>query len=499
MKKITIPLFLAIILVACSDGIPDDFILSNESVKIYPDYTNLTIPFNIAPTNFTIDEDADGYITKVYSAKGKSVNVIGKDVLIKVNKWKELLLENKGDTVCFQIYLQKGNEWTKYPVIKNYIANEPIDNYISYRLIEPLFAIYDEISIHQRDITSFNQKTIYHSHLVSTGTRGQCINCHSFQDYNRNGKIQMHFRGYLGGTLITKDRKLEKYNLKTDSTISGGVYPTWHPSLDLIVYSVNKIHQNFYTRDIQKTEVQDQKSGLVLYNIRKNEVRKIIDGSYDLETFPYWAPDGKSLFFASADYIPELDYVPEDLAVNYDKIKYDLYKISFNTRTLEFGEVDTVFKASSIGKSATFPRLSPNGKYLMFTMADFGNFHIWHKTSNLYLIDMETGETRGIEELNSSETESYHSWSSNGSWVIFSSRRQDGAYTRFYISYFDGQGNFHKPFILPQKDPQFYQQFFKSFNVPEFLIRQVDFSPHDFLKALKTNSKNAVFAGNAGY
>jgi len=494
MKKLIFPVFLILMFVSCNVKIPNDFVLTNKSVKIYPDYTNLTIPFNIAPLNFTIDQYADGYITKVYSKKGMSINIKGKDVSFRENKWKELLLENKGDTIFFQIFLQKDNEWTKYPAIENYIASEPIDNYLCYRLIEPLFATYDQISIQQRDITCFNKKTLYNSRLVSTDTRGQCINCHSFQDYNRNGKIQMHFRGYLGGTLITNDKKLEKYNLKTDSTISGGVYPTWHPFLNLIVYSVNKIHQNFHTRDKQKTEVQDTQSDLILYNIKKNEVRKIIDGRYALETFPFWAPDGKSLYFASADYIPKLDVITQDLAINYANIKYNLFKISFNTQTLEFGEVDTVFKASAIGKSATFPRLSPNGKYLMFTMADFGNFHIWHKTSDLYLKDMETGETRAIEELNSNETESYHSWSSNGSWVIFSSRRQDGAYTRFYISYFDVKGDFHKPFILPQKDPRFYQQFFKSFNIPEFLIRQVDFSPHDFLKAIKTTSKNVVFA-----
>ena len=306
--------------------------------------------------------------------------------------------------------------------------------------------------------------------------------------------MQMHVRGFLSGTLITINEKLEKFDLKTDSTISTGVYPAWHPSLDLIAYSVNLIHQNFHTKDIEKTEVQDRKSGLILYDIKKNAVRKIIDSRDDLETFPYWAPDGKSLYFASAHYIPKIDNIAQDLAINYAKLKYDLYKISFNQENLEFGEADTVFKASAIGKSATFPRLSPNGKYLMFTMAEFGNFHIWHKTSDLYLMNMETGETRDIEEINSNDTESYHSWSSNGSWLVFSSRREDGAYTRFYITYFDGSGNFRKPFVLPQKDPLFYQQFFKSYNIPEFIIKPVDFSPHDFLKAIKKTSKKVADA-----
>lgn len=494
IKKLTLSVFFVFLIVSCTSKIPDEFISSSISVEIEPDYSSLTIPVNIAPLNFTINQDADEYITKVYSRKGKGINFKGKDVLFRKDKWKELLSENKGDTIYYQIFLQNGKKWTKYPIIKNYIADEPIDNYLSYRLLEPLFATYNELSIRQRDITSFREKTLYNNRLVVTDTRGgQCVNCHSFQNYNRTGNMQMHVRGYLSGTLITLDKKLEKFNLKTDSTISGGVYPSWHPSLNLIVYSVNQIHQNFFTRDIQMTEVQDRHSGLILYDIEKNEVSKIIDGRENLETFPYWAPDGKFLYFASAHYIPEGENVAHDLAINYADIKYDLYKISFNTQTLKFGKVDTVFKASAIGKSATFPRLSPDGKYLMFTMADFGNFHIWHKTSDLYLLNMETGETRGIEEINSTDTESYHSWASNGKWVVFSSRRQDGAYTRFYLTYFDGNGNFHKPFVLPQKDPRFYQQFFKSFNIPEFLIKDVDFSPHEFLKAMKRKGIKAVF------
>ena len=494
MKELIIPVFLVFILASCKINTPDDFIGCNESVKIYPDYTNLTIPHNIAPLNFTIDQDADGYITKVYSKKDEGVTINGKDVLFKENKWKELLSENKGDTIFFQIFLKKGNEWTKYPVIGNFIISKSIDNYLSYRLIEPLFNTYDQISIQQRDLTCFNEKTLYNNRIVKTTTRWQCVNCHSFQDYNRTGKMQMHFRGYLSGTLITKDKKLGRFNLKTDSTLSGGVYPTWHHTLNLIAYSVNSIGQAFHTKDIQKVEVVDRKSDLILYNIGNNEVSKIVSDPNNLETFPYWAPDGNSLYFASAVYLPELDNLEQDILQNYKDIKYDLFRISFDTQTLEFGKVDTVFKASAIGKSATFPRLSPNGKYLMFTLADFGNFHIWHKSSDLYLKNMETGETRDIKEINSNDTESYHSWSSNGNWIIFSSRRQDGGYTRFYIAYFDNKGYFHKPFVLPQKDPQFYHHFFKSFNIPEFLIKQVDFSPKDLLKANKTNSKKVVFA-----
>ncbi len=494
MHKVTFPVLFVLIFVSCGTKIPDHCILSSKSIQIYPDYTNLIVPFNICPLNFTIDEQADDYLTRIYSKNGRPINIKSKDVLFDEDQWKTLLSENRNDTLFFEIFLRKGNEWTKYPTIKNVIASEPIDPFLCYRLIEPLFATYDELSIQQRDLTSFKEKTLYNNHLVGTDTRGgQCINCHAFQNYNRTGNMQLHVRGYLSGTLITKNEKFEKFNLKTDSTMSAGVYPAWHPSLNLVAYSVNRIHQNFHTSNKQKTEVQDRQSGLILYHIEKNEVRKIIDSPDHLETFPYWAPDGKSLYFVSAHYIPKIENVAQDMAVNYANIKYNLFKLSFNPQTLEFGKAEPVFSASAIGKSATFPRLSPNGKYLMFTMADYGNFHIWHKTSDLYLKDMETGETRNIEEINSNDTESYHSWSSNGNWIVFSSRQQDGAYTRFYIAYFDGKGNFHKPFVLPQKDPAFYQQFFKSYNIPEFLVTQVDFSPHDFLNAIKKSSKKVTF------
>jgi hypothetical protein len=494
MKKLILVLFVFVILVSCKDNIPDDFTLSNDRVKISPDYTNLTIPFNIAPLNFTIDLDADEYITKIFSDKNNSGFIVeGKDVIFDADKWKGLLSVSKGDSVFFQVFLKKGAQWIKYPLIKNCISTKPIDQYIAYRLIEPLFVTYNEMSIEQRDITSFDKKTIFNTRMTLSETKGQCVNCHSFQDYNRTGRIQFHLRGYIGGTIITVDKNIEKIELKTDSTISASVYPAWHPSLDLIAYSVNKIHQNFHTKDIEKTEVQDSKSGIVLYDIKRNEITNIINKPNSLETLPYWAPNGKSLFFAAADYTPTKEDLALDVAQNYKHIKYNLFNVPFDLQTHRFGKIDTVFNASAIDKSATFPRLSPNGKFLMFTMGDYGNFHIWHKSGDLYLKDMETGKTRNIEEINSNDTESYHSWSSNGSWVIFSSRRENGAYTRFYIAYFNGSGNFGKPFMLPQKDPHFYQQFFKSFNIPEFLVEPVKYSPHDFLNAINKDSKRVTY------
>ena len=105
----------------------------------------------------------------------------------------------------------------------------------------------------------------------------------------------------------------------------------------------------------------------------------------------------------------------------------------------------------------------------MFTLSDYGNFSIWHKEADLWLLNLQDGSMRAIEEVNSNNTESYHSWSSNSRWFVFSNRRDDGLYTRLYIAHIEMNGRVCKPFMLPQEKPQeYYDQLIYSYNVPEF-------------------------------
>ena len=146
-------------------------------------------------------------------------------------------------------------------------------------------------------------------------------------------------------------------------------------------------------------------------------------------------------------------------------------------------------------KSATIPRISPDGRYLLYGLGGWGCFHIWHPDADLYITDLQTGEMRALEAANSTEAESYHSWSSNGRWILFASRRDDGNYSRLYISYFDKEGNVHKAFELPQEDPDFYYFMMKSYNVPEFMVEPVKISPQDFVKVAKTEAESVNFKG----
>ena len=147
-----------------------------------------------------------------------------------------------------------------------------------------------------------------------------------------------------------------------------------------------------------------------------------------------------------------------------------------------------------MGKSVSFPKPSFDGKYLMYTLSDYGNFSIWHHESDLWLMDLATGTTRPLDELNSQDTDSYHNWSGNSRWVVFSSRRDDGLYTRLYIAHSNGDGTFDKPFMLPQEDPaKYYSELMLSYNVPEFVTGPV---PFDKIRAQKMiNSPERVQFG----
>lgn len=106
----------------------------------------------------------------------------------------------------------------------------------------------------------------------------------------------------------------------------------------------------------------------------------------------------------------------------------------------------------------------------MFTLSDYGNFSIWHREADLRLLDLQDGSIRPLTEVNSPDTESFPNWSSNSRWFVFSSRRDDGFYTRLYLASMDGNGRIGKPFLLPQETPQkYYDHSVYSYNTPDFI------------------------------
>ena len=487
MKKLLV-IIAAAALVACGNKIPKTFSESKELPPIYPDNTNVTVPINIAPLTFEADGKADGIVARLTAGEEELV-CGGTKVQPDADDWRRLTEYAKGKAIKVEVYIQANDQWTRFKPFNIHVSPDSINPYISYRLIAPSYVIYKDLTISQRCIENYDESVVYDNMLCTEPAEGQCINCHNYQQYNPN-RLQFHARQHQGGTVIAYDGKVRKINMGNDSILSAGVYPTWHPWLPLIVYSTNRTVQTFHITDPDKIEVYDTESDLIAYDVERNEVTNIENDPLEFECFPFWAPDGKTLYYCSAhfEYQDTIDHGIE-LIRRFSEVKYNLYKKSFDPQTLQFGPRELVFDAAAMDKSATLPRISPDGRFLMFTLGKYGVFHIWHHDADLWMMDLTTGQARNMKEINSPDVESYHSWSSNGCWVVFSSRRYDSNYTRPFFAHIDKNGHASKPFELPCADPDYHRQFLRSYNVPEFMQGPVTIRPQDFADVLKRDGE----------
>lgn len=476
-----------------SPSVPEVYATVEKQPVIYPDYAAVTVPCNIAPLTFRINEEGTGFVTKFISDDCE-VAVGGKDVEISIDKWNTLINKAKGGEISVEVYAKNNEGWAKYAPFKIFVSADSIDSYISYRLIPPSYVAYENLSICQRALSSYDEDVIYNNMLGGAEPKGQCINCHAYKDY-KTDNMQFHVRQHNGGTIFVHNGVAKKINLKTDSTISAGVYPSFNPKYDVVAYSVNSTGQIFHTKHANKVEVQDKASDVIVYNPAEGTVTHVANGKEDLEVFPAWSPDGETLYYCSAHFEKKDTSLTleSEMIIRYKEVKYDILRRSWNSQTGEFGVVDTVFMASAIGRSATFPRISPNGKYLLFAMGEYGCFHIWHKDADLYIIDLETKEYHALDKANSEFPESYHAWSSNGKWILFASRRDDTNYSRLYIAHVNDDGTAEKAFLLPQKSPEFYDFFDRSYNVPEFMVEPVSITPQEFATVVSGEAENVKY------
>ena len=392
-----------------------------------------------------------------------------------VDQWHEMLQQGSGTKYNVDV-LVKGKDgiWQKFQTITNEIVKEKIDNHLAYRLINTGYILWNNLGIYQRNLENFDEKPILENKSFGYG----CLNCHSFSNNDPNN-MMIHIRAIHGGTIINHHGKLTKVDTKTKYTLNAGVYPSWHPDGKHIAFSVNNISQYFCSGET-RIEVSDAYSDLIVYDVEKNTIStspKVSTASR--ENLPVWSPDGKYIYFISA---PAMTNV---LDRNY--AKYDLLRIAYDVNTNIWGQVDTVLSSKKVGKSISFPKISPNGKFLMYCTSDNGYFTIHHPQTDLNLLNLQTGEFWKMD-INSPQTDSYHCFSSTGHWFVFSSKRLDGLFTRPFFSYLDDSGKASKPFVLPQENPEFYDTFIKNYNIPELITGEVTVSPQELRDKVLENA-----------
>jgi hypothetical protein len=473
----------SIILFACSQSVPVSGVKEMNVVpNIFPDYNEVTVPKNIAPLNFNINEDGINFQALVHSVKGKSIHLSSKNGKIEfpLGKWKKLLKENSGGEITIDVFVKdKAKQWSKYKPLVIYVSEDEIDNHLAYRIINVGYILWKKLGLYQRDLTSFRETPI----MLNRNTGGNCMNCHSFCQNNPE-KMMFHMRGKFAGTIIVENNSINKFNTKTPNTMSACAYPSWHPDGKHIAFSVDLVNQWFHGVE-KRNEVYDKASDIVVYDIENNTLTTSPKVSTkNRETLPCWSPDGKYIYYCST--LPVTD------SILWDNVRYNLMRISFDTKTNAWGSADTVLSAVKAGGSISFPRVSPDGKWLLFTRASHGYFTIYNSTSDLYLLNLATGEITAFP-YNSDEVDSFHSWSHDGKWIVFSSKRIDGLCTRPYFTHIDSNGKFSKPFVMPQKDPLFYTSFKNNYNVPELIDGAVSLNKPELLKVARGNATPVIF------
>jgi len=201
-----------------------------------------------------------------------------------------------------------------------------------------------------------------------------------------------------------------------------------------------------------------------------------------METFPEFSPDGRYLYFSSAPQVP---------VERYREVRGDLMRISYDAGTQKWGELETVLSAADVNGSISQPRFSPDGRFLLFNVSEYSVFPIHQAKCDLYLMDMQAGQYRRLD-ISSARCDAWHSWSSNGRWLVFSSKRMDGRFARPFISFIDAAGKASKPFVLPQKDPAFYDSLVYVYNMPELLTGPVSVSAKQLSRAIRGYKQTAA-------
>jgi len=466
---------------------PDQSTAVDRPPRIHPDYTDVTIPANIAPLNFQVQESGTHYYVKIHATSGTPIEVSSRSSKIRIPRspWRALLTANRGAPLYFDVYVRaSGGPWQQFQRVTNHIAKEDIDPYLIYRKLRPLHNRWSDMSIEQRLIQSFDTTTIVHNRSFGHG----CVNCHTLLHNDANNML-LHSRIARGSTMTPAMVLIRNGHAgSVDSRTQFGGAPighsAWHPSGKLIVFTVYKVHQFFHTAKIEVREGMDLEAALGYYLVDSGEMKTtpVISQKDRLETFPTWSPDGKYLYFCTA---PIWWKDQNTLPPRFNEIRYDLLRIPYDIATDTWGESEVVLSAQKTGLSITQPRIAPEGRFLLFCMSDYSCFPTFQDNSDLYLMDLQTGQYNKLD-CSSPQPESWHGWSSNGRWIAFSSKRGAVLFNRVYFSYVDSDGRSYKPFVLPQQDPTFDDSYMRLYQLPELAKNPMPIRGEPLARLLRT-------------
>jgi hypothetical protein len=205
--------------------------------------------------------------------------------------------------------------------------------------------------------------------------------------------------------------------------------------------------------------------GILEYLNRATGLREPLPGADDpkyVQTDGVWSPDGKYIVFARAEARdprpPGQGRATHANDAHEAQIKYDLYRIPFNGG--KGGTAERIVGASENGMSNNFPKISPDGKWIVFVQCKNGQ--LMRPDSQLYILPAAGGTPRRLR-ANTRLMNSWHSWSPNGRWLVFSSKARS-PYTQMYLTHIDEQGNSSPAILIDNATASN-----RAVNIPEFV------------------------------
>lgn len=495
--------FLTVLGLSCVREFPEDVPESTIKAPIFPDYGNhIEIPCNIAPLNFSLPDSVHRTYIKIKSSSAQQTLRFRRCVEFSTKFWNQLTAQARGgktDTIHIEIAVKTHHGISRYANMEWIVRPEPVDAYLCYRLLPSIEGAYNAekggyitMELRERNMENFDERILMSNQQMNRN----CFNCHVSPQKNAQ-KMMIHLRRPSEGSLYMDGERIERVVLPNAGEVLQNmpdslrmpltlVYPSWHPCGKWIAFSTNIVGIYGYAAHHAYADIFDTACNIILYNTENNEImldKTLWTNAYE-ETWPAWSADGKWLYFCRAAKLPaDTAALYPDIAERIRHIRFDLCRVAFDAEKGCFSKQVQVVAASGKNLSYSIPRLNPDGKSLLVCRADFNSVP-YHANGDLVWIDLENaskGQNAAEQEnpayiLNSKECESYHDWSSNGRWVVFGSKRQNNHYEWLYIAYFDGK-RFGKPFLLPQKQGDFYKNCFRVFNVPGFTRNASPLSP----------------------
>ncbi|MBI5086226.1 MAG: tetratricopeptide repeat protein [Acidobacteria bacterium] len=323
-----------------------------------------------------------------------------------------------------------------------------------------------------------------------------CANCHSF---SRDGKTMaldvdgpQNDKGMYAIAAVASRMLIRTQDVFTWNDFPGK--PPGQRTIGFMAqlspdgrYAITTLNEDVYVanfKDYRFLQVFYPTRGILAwYNRSTGQIRALpgADNPNFVQASAFWSPDGKYLIFARArarDAYPQgrqmAQYAGDPLET---PIQYDLYRIPFNGG--KGGRAQAVQGASHNGKSNSFPKVSPDGRWIVFVQS--ANGLLMRPDSELYIVPAAGGAARRMR-ANTARMNSWHSFSPNGRWLVFSSKSRSH-YTQMFLTHIDQDGNDSPPLLIENATAAN-----RAVNLPEFVnvppsgLQNIDVPAADFYR-----------------